>query len=105
MSDTEIDVGRFPHDPALPKGDVLIDIFSRLTDMSDALHDPDGMLQVRLKAQEDMHTRRHIAQMAVLRKILSEVLDIKSRLDGVEDTVEKHGAKFTLLKTEHIEIQ
>jgi hypothetical protein len=106
-TDTIIDTERFPHDPTLPKGDILIDIFTRLSDLSDALHDPDGMLQTRLAAQDNMATRRYMAHTNILRKILAEVLEIKSRMDAVEDTVETHEAKFTLAKNTvtHQEIQ
>lgn len=101
--DTVIDEPRMPHDPALPKGDILIDLFSRISSMSDALHDPDGLLQTVLRDQERKASLRHMAQMNVLRKILAEVLEVKARLDTVEETVETHHAKLTLI--EHSEIQ
>lgn len=105
-TDTLLDTERLPHDPNLPKGDILIDIFGRITDMSDALHDPDGLLQTRLRDQDNKTTQRHQAVMNVLGKILNEVLEVKARLDLVEETVETQGAKFTLMNgATHPEIQ
>lgn len=103
-NDTELDPDQFPMDPLMPKTDILIDIFSRITAMSDAIHHPQGTLQLRLHAQEELATRRNIAQMNILRNILSEVLAIKAHLTEVDETVEVHGAQLTLLN-KYTEIQ
>lgn len=104
MNDTILDPDHFPHDAKMPKTDILLDIFRRLTDMSDAIHHPQGTLQLRLQAQEEMNNRRNAAQMSILSKILAEVMAIKAHLTDVEDTVEIHGAQLTLLNL-HSEIQ
>ena len=103
--DTLVDATNLPRDPNLPKGDILIDIFSRLSSLSDELHHPDGLLNVQLRAQNDIATRRHMIEMNILRKILAEVLEIKSRMDAVEETVDTHDAKFVLMRQNHTEIQ
>ena len=97
-TDTVIDTDRLPHDPKLPNGDVLIDIFSRITSMSDELHDPDGLLQTVLRDQEVKSINRNNDQMKILHKILAEVLEVKAQLENVQDTVDQHEAKFVLLE-------
>lgn len=91
------DTERFPHDPKLPQGDVLVDMFQRIADMSDALHDPDGLLQVALKAMADKATQRHVEMMAVIGRTLTQVLAISARLDIAEDDIERVDARITLL--------
>ncbi len=103
-NDTVLDPDQFPMDPKMPNGDILLDIFSRITAMSDAIHHPQGTLQIRLQAQEDLAIRRNMAQMTILRKILAEVMDIKAHLTEVDETVEVHGTQLTLLN-KHQEIQ
>jgi hypothetical protein len=99
-TDTVVDQERFPHDPLLPKGDVLIDIFSRLSSMSDALHDPDGLLQTVLREQDRKNSLRHMAMMNMLRKVLDEILEVKSQLETAKEDIEVHGAQLTMLHTE-----
>ncbi len=92
-NDTVLDPDQFPVDPKMPKTDILLDIFSRITAMSDAIHHPQGTLQLRLQAQ-----------MNILRQILNEVNVIKAHLTEVDETVDVHGAQLTLLNR-HPEIQ
>ena len=102
--DTVLDPDQFPVDPKMPKTDILLDIFSRITAMSDAIHHPQGTLQLRLQAQEDIAMRRNMAQMNILRNILDEVLAIKAHLTEVDEAVEVHGAQITMIN-KHQEIQ
>lgn len=95
-TDTTLDTDRLPHDPKMPKGDILLELFSRITSMSDALHDPDGLLQTTLRAHKQETVTNHNQQISILRDILNEVLEIKHRLGAVEDAVENHEARLTL---------
>ena len=104
MSETLLDPDQFPPDPKMPRTEVLLDIFSRIKDMSDAIHHPQGSLQLRMQAQEQLAERRNAAQMTMLKSILDEVLKIKAHLIEVDETVEVHGAQLTLLNS-YSEIQ
>ena len=103
MNTTVIEPDEMPVDPKMPHGDMLLEIFRRISDLSDSLHSTHGVLQVSLKEHNKLADKRHMMQMNVLRKILSEVLEIKASLADVSETVYVHDAKLTLM--EHTEIQ
>lgn len=101
MNDTE----RLPLPPQLPESDILIEIFGRITDLSDELNDPDGLLSNRLAAVEQKADERHDQQMIILKHILNEVMAIKGRLFDAEENIRTLDAHGYLNGSGHVGVQ
>lgn len=81
------DTERLPLAGKLPEKDILVEIFDRITLLSDELNDPDGLLCVKLAAVEKRAAERHEEIKAMFQRALDEVLDVRARQDDVEDQV------------------
>ncbi len=81
VSDTELP----PSAGKIPKRDILIEIFDRVTLLSDEINDPDGLLAVRLAQVEMRAVARHEELKRFMNTVLDEILDVRSRVDVLED--------------------
>jgi hypothetical protein len=84
--------------------DPLASLAERVGDLSDALHDPDGLVhrlfadaEKNAAARDKRAEARHAEAMAALRHITDNQLEVLARLDRLEPQVAEHDARLRLV--------
>lgn len=81
----------------MPSAGELRDLTRRFGELSDALHDPEGLLHRLLAAMEEKAAERHRDVLAALATVANGQVDISGRLQKLEPEVERHDAKLKLV--------
>lgn len=89
------DTERLPDAPLIPERDILVEIFDRVTLLSDEINDPDGILAVSLRLAEATAVERHRELKTMMEKVLNEVFDVRARVDVLEEESE-HDNRITV---------
>lgn len=78
-------------------GSELDHMAARLGELSDALHDPKGLVRRLFKTVEENAAARHAELMTALKHLANGQVDLSARLAKLEPTVERHDATLKLV--------
>jgi hypothetical protein len=97
------DTERTSKENRVPDRDLLVEIFDRVNLLSDEINDPDGLLSRQLEGSEQKATRRHVQVMAVMKKVLGEILVVKAEVAAVQRRVGVSEARIKILDHSDVE--